>query len=373
VIVPTFRDKMDAKGPKKLLSLDGGGIRGLIALEFLTRIEAALRKSYGREDLVLSDYFDYVAGTSTGAIIATLISLGMPVGQIKEFYLTRAQQMFSKSSFWKRFKATYVSARLQEMIREVIGDITLGSDKLRTLLMLVMRNATTDSPWPVSNNPGAVFNDMALPECNLRLPLWQLVRASTAAPVFFPPEVITVGSETFIFVDGGVTVYNNPAFLLFLMATLEPYKLHWPVGEENMLVISVGTGLSRQANANLKLDQMNLLFNVSAVPAALIYSAQVEQDKLCRVFGTLRAGAPLDVEIGDLVATKGLISPKLFSYMRYNVVISQAELDGLGLSHIKASDIEPMDHVDRAEQIQAFGSAAADKLVDISHFEGFLT
>jgi patatin-like phospholipase/acyl hydrolase len=371
--LPTFRDKLTTTGPKKLLALDGGGIRGLISIQFLARIEAGLRKAYGRSDLVLADYFDYIGGTSTGAIIATLISLGMSVSEIHEFYVSRAKEMFYKSSLLKRFQATYVAARLQSMIRDVIGDIELGSDRLRTLLLLVMRNATTDSPWPVSNNPNAMFNDPALPECNLRLPLWQLVRASTAAPIFFPPEVITIGPETFIFVDGGVTTYNNPSFLLFLMATLESYKLHWPVGEENMLVISVGTGLSRQANAKLRTDQMNLLFNAQAVPSALIYSAQVEQDKLCRIFGKLRAGSALDMEIGDLMATKGLISPKLFSYMRYNVVLSQPELDGLGLSHILASDIEPMDRVDRIDAILELGSTAAGKLFDISHFDGFLT
>jgi patatin-like phospholipase/acyl hydrolase len=59
-----------------MLSIDGGGIRGLIALEFLSRVEAILRDKSGRKDLVLADYFDYVGGTSTGAIVATLISLG---------------------------------------------------------------------------------------------------------------------------------------------------------------------------------------------------------------------------------------------------------------------------------------------------------
>ena len=81
--------------------------------------------------------------------------------------------------------------------------------------MMVMRNATTDSPWPLSNNPKAKYNDAARADCNLKLPLWQLVRASTAAPTYFPPEVVRVGRD-FIFVDGAVTMYNNPAFQLFL-------------------------------------------------------------------------------------------------------------------------------------------------------------
>src|SRR5687768_12266028 len=97
----------------------------------------------------------------------------------------------------------------------------------------------TDSPWPVSNNPLAKYNqkyreDGSRPrdDCNLDLPLWQLVRASTAAPVFFPPEVVKLGKREFVFVDGGITMYNNPTFQAFLMATVEPYKMGWPAGED---------------------------------------------------------------------------------------------------------------------------------------------
>jgi uncharacterized protein len=94
-----------------------------------------------------------------------------------------------------------------------------------------MRNATTDSPWPISNNPFAKYNDLAHPVCNLHFPLWQLVRASTAAPTYFPPEVITCGGKPFIFVDGGVTMYNNPAFQMFLMATVDQYWIKAPEDE----------------------------------------------------------------------------------------------------------------------------------------------
>jgi len=75
---------------------------------------------------------------------------------------------------------------------------SLGSESLRTLLLVVLRNATTDSPWLVSNNPAAKYNTLDRPNCNLRIPLWQLVRGSTAAPTYFPPETIQVGNDEFI-------------------------------------------------------------------------------------------------------------------------------------------------------------------------------
>ena len=75
----------------------------------------------------------------------------------------------------------------------MFGERTLGADDLCSLLLIVTRNATTDSPWPVSNNPFAKYNDRTRKDCNLQIPLWQLVRASTAAPVYFPPEIVGVG------------------------------------------------------------------------------------------------------------------------------------------------------------------------------------
>ena len=167
--------------------------------------------------------------------------------------------MFDRAHILRRFRYKFEDDKLVAMLKSELGaDTTLGDDRLRTLLMLVMRNASTDSPWPVSNNPGAKYNDPTRHDCNTRLPLWQLVRASTAAPTYFPPESIVIGQRQFIFVDGGVTMYNNPAFQLFLMATLEPYKICWPVGEREMLVMSVGTGTSPSANLDLAPSEMNL-------------------------------------------------------------------------------------------------------------------
>ena len=75
----TLEQLIDAPGPKKILALDGGGILGLMTVEVLAKIEAFLRQRLGRgEDFVLADYFDFVCGTSTGAVIATCIAMGMP-------------------------------------------------------------------------------------------------------------------------------------------------------------------------------------------------------------------------------------------------------------------------------------------------------
>ena len=377
----SIQDKNALTGPRKLLALDGGGIRGTITLEILAKLESSLQEKLGAgPNFVLADYFDYMAGTSTGAIIATCLSLGMRVADVRQFYLDSGPAMFDKASLLKRFRTKYNDEQLAEKLREVIGqrsgepEAKLGTQALKTYLLLILRNATTDSPWPLSNNPRAKYNALSRADCNLHLPLWQLVRASTAAPTYFPPEVVKLDQKDYVFVDGGVTMYNNPAFQLFLMATLKPYALEWPTGEKEMLLVSIGTGAAAAANAELAPNEMNLLYNASSIPSALMFAASNEQDLLCRVFGRCLHGGEIDREVLDL---KGDIGPgslpgKLFTYLRYNADLSRAGLDGLGLQSIKPENVQQMDSVQYIAQLQQVGQAVA-RDVDMAHFEGFLS
>jgi len=371
----TIAERIKLPGSKKILALDGGGIRGMITVEILGTIEDLLRKKLNKDqDFVLADYFDFVAGTSTGAIIAACISLGMKVEQIREFYVNSGRDMFDKAFLLKKFRYFYEDDKLIKKMQSVLGkETTLGSESLRTVLMMVMRNATTDSPWPLSNNPFAKYNQPERREkphydCNLDFPLWQLVRASTAAPVYFPPEVIKMGPNKFIFVDGGVTTYNNPAFQAVLMATVEPFKMNWPVGEDKLLVVSLGTGTNAQANRDLDPSDLNLIYNACSLPSALMYAASNEQDFLCRVFGACLAGDVLDREVWDMIEKKGPVSPKLFSYVRYNAELSREGLDALGLPDVKPEDVQRLDSVDHINDLQRVGRAIADKKVKQEHF-----
>lgn len=384
--------RMQAPGPKKILACDGGGILGLMSVEILARLEAELRTRLKKPDLVLADYFDFVCGTSTGAIIASCISTGMAMDQIRGFYTASGQQMFDKASVLKRLKYSYNDEPLAKKLREELDkalqhqasaaepNAVLGDPRLRTLLMMVMRNVNTDSPWPVSNNPLAKYNAPDRPDCNLKLPLWQLVRASTAAPTFFPPEVVTFGEGTakpyeFIFVDGGVTTYNNPAFLAFQMVTATPYRISWPTGADQLLIVSVGTGGTAKVRADLEADDLWLLDNAKNVPSALMNAASAGWDMACRVVGDCRFGPKIDREIDDLVPTAAMPATstvaKQFAYVRYDPDVSQAGLDALGLSAIKAANVQVMDSVKYMADIQKVGAAYAAQKVSLDHLRGF--
>jgi predicted acylesterase/phospholipase RssA len=380
---------MRAPGAKKILACDGGGIRGLLSVEILARIEAQLRAQRGQPGLVLADYFDFVCGTSTGAIIAACISAGMSMDRIREFYVGSGEQMFDKASILKRLRYSYndepLAAKLRTELNRALGEpdgappATLGNANLRTLLMMVLRNHTTDSPWPVCNNPLARYNQSDRPDCNLDLPLWQLVRASTAAPTFFPPEVVTFAEGTpneypFVFVDGGVTTYNNPAFLAFQMATAAPYQINWPTGADRLLIVSVGTGGAAMARPDLQAGDLWLLDHAKNLPSALMNAAAAGWDMACRLLGECRVGGRIDREFGTMVAQAAgpanWTGTKLFSYLRYDADLSRPGLDAVGLPHIDPDHVQQMDSVQYMADIQTVGEAAA-RQVQAAHFAGF--
>ena len=131
-----------------------------------------------------------------------------------------------------------------------------------------------------------------------------------------------------VFVDGGITPYNNPAFLLFLMATLPAYRLCWPTGVDKMLLVSVGTGRARTGIGPRRADQMGLFFHAQSVPDALMDSINREQDMVCRTIGYCKQGPPLDSEIGDLRDVPASEIPnRKFTYLRYDHYFTPNELE----------------------------------------------
>jgi patatin-like phospholipase/acyl hydrolase len=379
-----------------MLALDGGGIRGLITLGILQEIERLLRQQLGRgDDFRLCQYFDYIAGTSTGAVIAAGLARGLSVRELIDFYRDNGAAMFQKAFLLARLRSFYTADPLAAKLREVFGEqTTLLPEHLQCLLLIVTRNVTTDSPWPLSSNPEAKYNARARPDCNLRVPLWQLVRASTAAPVYFPPEVISWDqhdpTKAFVFVDGGVTPYNNPAFLLYRMATQEPYRLCWPTGERQLLLISIGTGAAPTLGSAVSASGSTLVTNLTGLPGNLMYGAQVDQDINCRTVGRCTYGALLDRELADLVPRQGgcdfptleawLAAPPIplatdlgraFLYARYNADLSQAGLQALGCGHMDPEEVQKLDAVESMDALTAIGQAAA-KAVNLAHFGPFV-
>ncbi len=144
--------------------------------------------------------------------------------------------------------------------------------------------------------------------------------------------------------------------------------MNWPVGEGNLLIVSVGTGSSANANRNLAPSEMNLVYNASSIPSALMYAASNEQDFLCRVFGACVAGDVLDREIWDVAGKRGPVSPKLFTYLRYDVDLSREGLDALGLHDVDPKNVQKLDSVDHIEELRRIGTTFSEGKMKADQF-----
>ena len=136
---------------KAILALDGGGIRGVLTLEYLEVIEALLRQLRNNPNLLLSDYFDLIGGTSTGSIIAAGLACGMSVKDIKSLYYGLGAKVFVPTGLGL-VVPKFQTPALQKALDGALGaDTTLDSDKILTGLMIMTKRLDTGSPWPLTN------------------------------------------------------------------------------------------------------------------------------------------------------------------------------------------------------------------------------
>lgn len=366
----TFEQHLDpALTPKRILSLDGGGIRGALTLGYLKKMETILREKYG-QDYLLSDHFDLVGGTSTGSIIASALAIGMAVDDIRDLYMKLGGEIFGeKHDFWnplktwKYLKANYDYAKLEKSLKEAFGNITLGSDRIKTGLCIVAKRADTNSTWPLINHPGGKFYDSNLGR-NKNIPLWQAVRASSAAPTYFNPQVIDVGEGTKgAFVDGGVSMANNPALTLLMVATLKGFPFHWEMGDDKLSIISVGTGYSIFKKQKDEITESWMLDWAKQVPDMLMQDASWQNQIIMQWLSSSPTAVEIDMEIGDL--KEDLIGNRaLLKYLRYNFRLTENDLNGLGLDQefdeAKVENLIEMSNAENRFLLYEIGEKAAE-------------
>jgi predicted acylesterase/phospholipase RssA len=387
-----LRGRYETARPRRMLALDGGGIRGLMSLQVLARMESLLARHYHGDNVDaqsafrLCHFFDYIGGTSTGAIIAAGLARGMSVSDIQAFYKEFGEEAFAKRSIFVRWKSLYEDGPLATKLKQVFSANgvldALEPRFLKTLLLVVTKNLTTDSAWPISSNPDAHYNDPTRADCNLKIPLWKIVRASTAAPVYFPPEVVQWDAadpnKSFVFVDGGTTPYNFPGFLMMRMATSPAYRLGWPIGEKKLLLVSVGTGWAPVAGTAVDDPETNIAAAGLTTLSALMRQAEVDQDLNCRILGRCTYGHFLDREVDDLIPRRYGESIDLsedlgraFLYCRYDAELTRAGLDGFELRAIDPKEVSGMDNVQSMPLLTKIGQALAQR-VDLRHFGAFI-
>lgn len=247
----------DTGRKRRILALDGGGVRGLMTLGVLSELEQELRQRSGDRNYRLSQYFDLIGGTSTGSIIATGLAFGWPVEKVQAAYRDIVPKIFGRSAAMGVFAPRYRAKPLIDALTEFFGDETLESEDLETGLAIFAKRMNSGSAWSFCNNPRWNFYDNVKAGAgyapNRQFMLRSLVQASAAAPHFFrgvKMEIETgdpnIKNESAYFIDGGVGGFNNPALELLTMARDPAYGFNWPIGADNLFLFSIGTGWARE-------------------------------------------------------------------------------------------------------------------------------
>ncbi|MHC0068005.1 patatin-like phospholipase family protein [Nostoc sp. UIC 10890] len=417
---------------RRLLSIDGGGIRGIIAAEILVQMEDAL-KAHNSKWQRLSDYFDFISGTSTGSIIAAALAIGMPAREILKIYQDQGEAIFSPANYsdkdldqllqtfglsgywtlgsisnaikWSGNKdrvcqmllTKYNGENLEKALKDknALGDITLGSSSLKTNLMIVTNNVTRGQTWFfVNNNVKGVPNKKSKHlDINADIPLWKIVRSSSAAPTFFSPFPFEDTSQKSIpkyeFIDGGVGSYNNSSFQLFLEAVHPNYGTGWDSGADNLLLVSIGAGFGYAKITPGKAVNKNNAEWAEYVVGSLMSEANLQQNQLIKLISKQKSKSNSNsLENGDSFK---ISNEELLTYCRFTVSFTVERFKQLIKKHglelkdeknklIQSDEdieklihkLEQMDCVDQKDNLSAVGKAVAKEQFDLSLFEGFL-
>ncbi|GAQ89431.1 hypothetical protein KFL_005210040 [Klebsormidium nitens] len=244
VDMPTFKEhrnvEWERKGVIRILSIDGGGVRGVIPAVILGKLKEHLG---GKE---IWECFDAVTGTSTGAILASMLFARKEVEgalqkaalyspeEASEEYLKLANQIFPSSTSvrgWRKalcgIVPLYSAAPLESKLVTALGEQTL-SDTLKPLLV---------PAYDLRSSSLVFFSSMDKVRGNL--PLRDVCRATSAAPTYFPAKSLEGPNLNILAIDGGMAA-NNP--VLHGMAHVFKSPKNFPGPVEKMLVLSLGTG-----------------------------------------------------------------------------------------------------------------------------------
>jgi hypothetical protein len=374
---PSLARHFNPEGRKRILALDGGGVRGALTIAILERLEALLRKRHGdHPDFRLCDYFDLIGGASTGAIIAAgLAAKRFSAEDIKTFYFELAPKVFASSAFRLGFtRPVFDGKRLLKILDGQLGDTRLGDPSIATGLAVIAKRVDTSSTWVMHNHPHGRYFDAPVDDAfvgNRHYPLRNIVRASTAAPHYFQPERIEIvkGRQYGLFVDGGVSPHNNPAFTLLMLAGLKRHPYRWRVSAEDLLIVSIGTGtLAARVHDSVISRRLHIL-NTKESLLSMITSAEDFVETLMQWVSESADPRIIDSEIGDLRGE--LIGGEpLFSYQRYQTRLSRdyiATEYGLRLSTKDVETVRNMTDPKALPIAYAIGEAIADTMVKDAH------
>ena len=232
----------------RILSIDGGGIRGIVPGIVLVALEEKLKARTGDQGTRIADCFDLIAGTSTGGILTCLYlcpdsSTGRPrfsADEAVELYTERGDEVFDVS-FWHRFRTAgglrdekYSADGLEKLLDDFLGELRL-SELLKPCLI---------TAYDISQRRTTFFNQLDAKERDMKdFLVKDVARATSAAPTYFEvAQIKSLTNDSYPLIDGGVFA-NNPALCAYAEARS---KLPTKPKAADMAVLSIGTGYGKR-------------------------------------------------------------------------------------------------------------------------------
>ena len=224
----------------KVLSIDGGGMKGIVSVMVLQRLEYYIKLYSKNEKAVLSDYFDLIGGTSTGAIITALLlttnketKTSYETGEILELYLQRGKEIFHRPLAYRLrtmfglFGPKYTNKDFEKLLNQYLENTVLED----------LRKDGVFTAYDTANREAIFYSTLSKKSWERQvLPVKEVVLSSTAAPTYFPPVHITSSkNKDNCHIDGGIVV-NNPA----LSTLIEGFKHPKYKGLNDIILVSVG-------------------------------------------------------------------------------------------------------------------------------------
>ncbi len=216
----------------KILSLDGGGIRGYFEAQILKHIKENLMADHE----TIGDFFDLIAGTSTGGLIALCIGHSIDLNQVNSFYETEGKNIFSPPPLGKLGKIgrcikhfrkpAFDSKTLEDVIKSILGDRSLGDATNRLVIPACLMPKSEIAVFKTDHHPD-YKNDW-------RSESWKIARATSAAPTYL--QGLDDKDSGKIFVDGGIWA-NNP-----VMTAVVDALTAYDISVDQIKILSLGTG-----------------------------------------------------------------------------------------------------------------------------------
>ena len=228
-ILPTRREPLPWPDDAtfKILSIDGGGIKGIFPAAILAYLEENCL-----DGEPIGDYFDLISGTSTGGIIALGLGAGLTARSLLDLYVNEGHRVFppeQRAGGWLRrlpqlFRNRYDRTALDELLRQTLGTRTLRESRYRLLIPATEAKHGDPAVYKTPHHPGYSLDGDK--------PMTEVAAATSAAPTYLKPVV----QDGYILLDGGVWA-NNPT----LMGLIEALTC-FTVGRENIAILSIGCG-----------------------------------------------------------------------------------------------------------------------------------